>query len=331
MKKNNKMKTFFTLLAITVLVLNACKHTVEKSSKTIENSVRRKVSATRSIQGIMSKSNISTFNNLIKKQVEKVKFKDGTVREKVIANGVPCEWIIPIEVASQDILIYIHGGGFALGLTPGHLHMTANLANKMKIKALLVDYRLAPQFPFPAALEDCVAVYNWLLTQNISPNNIVIAGDSAGGNLTITTLLKLRELNIPFPAAAAVLSPAVNFAPNTNYKEGYKDPLLHTKAIKFFNVSYLGGEDPKNPLISPFFADLRGLPPILMHIGEDEILLDNAVILFNFAKEAGADVTYKVYPEMWHVWQLYPELSQTEQSLTEIADFLMSYLFQKNN
>jgi len=227
-------------------------------------------------------------------------------------------------------LLYIHGGGFVVGLTPGHLRMTAGLAGKMKLRALLIDYRLAPQYPFPAALEDCVAVYNWLLTRNISPDNIVIAGDSAGGNLTITTLLKLRELDIPFPAATAVLSPAVNFAPNANYEEGYRDPLLHPKAVKFFNVSYLGNEDPTNPLISPLYADLRGLPPILMHIGEDEMLRDNAVILFSSAKEAGADVTYKVYPGMWHVWQLYPELPQTEQSLNEIADFLMSYLLQNS-
>jgi len=325
--KNYIKMTAFLLMAIMTFFFTACSHTSNKSSpKKIEDNIRRKVSATRSLQAIINKSNIKTFNNLLRKQVDKVKFTDGTVREKVTANGVPCEWIIPAENESETVLLYFHGGGFVFGLTPEHIQMTANLAKKMKIKVLLVDYRLAPQYPFPYALEDCVNVYNWLLTQNISPNKIVFAGDSAGGNLTITTLLKLRELNIPLPAAVAALSPAVSFAPNNYDKEVYNDPLLHPKAIKFFNESYLNNQDPKNPLISPLFADLRGLPPILMHIGEDEMLRENAVSLFNSAKEAGANVTYKVFSGMWHIWQLYLELPQSEQSLNEIADFLTSYL-----
>jgi len=326
MRNGSKITAIIMFVATIAFVFTACSHVGDKSSsKSVENKARRRLSATRSIQGIISKSNVSMLNNQLKKQVDKYKFTDGTAREKIIANGVSCEWLIPAEIVSEDVLLYIHGGGFVMGITPGHLQMTANLAGKMKIRALMIDYRLAPQYPFPAALEDCITVYNWLLTQ-ISPNNIVIAGDSAGGNLAITTLLKLRELNIPFPVAVASLSPAVNLVPKANYKEGYKDPLLHPKAAEFFNVSYLGNEDPKNPLLSPFFADLSGLPPILMHIGEDEMLLDNAVLLFNSAKETGADVIYKVYSGMWHVWQLYPELSQTEQSLNEIADFLLSYL-----
>jgi len=328
--KNYKKMTAFLLALIMIFVFSACSHTSNKtSSNKIEDSARRKVAAIRSIQAIINKSNIKTLNNLLKKQVDKVKFTDGTIREKIIANGVPCEWIIPKENISKNVLLYIHGGGFVVDLTPQHIYMTANLAKKMKTKVLLVDYRLAPQYPFPYALEDCINVYNWLLTQNISPNNIVIAGDSAGGNLTITTLLKLRELNIPLPAAASALSPAVSFAPNHYDKEIYNDPLLHPKAIKFFNESYLNNQDPKNPLISPLFADLRGLPPILMHIGEDEMLRENAVLLFSSAKEAGANVTYKVFPGMWHIWQIYPELPQSEQSLTEIADFLMLYLEQE--
>jgi len=326
MKKNIKSATTFLLVAIITFIFAACAHTTEKSSEKIEENARRKVSATRSVQTVINKSNITNINNYLRKQVDKVKFTDGTVRKKVTVGDIPCEWLIPAETSSENVLLYIHGGGFVMASTPEHLKMAANLAKRMKIKALLIDYRLAPQYPFPAALEDCVTVYKWLLTQNISPNNIVIAGDSAGGNLTITTLLKLRELNIPLPAAASALSPAVNFVPNDYKEEVYKDPLLHPNAIEFFDVSYLNNQDPKNPLISPFYADLRGLPPILMHIGEDEMLRDNAVKLFSSAKEAGANVTYKVYPRMWHVWQMYPELPQTEQSLNEITDFLTSYL-----
>lgn len=312
--KNLSLVMCAMLVAVSTVFVG-CNH----SSKTVEDKVRGKLSTTRFMQRIMS---TTMTNNLLERQLKKFNFTDGTTRESIIANGVPCEWIIPAKITSENVLLYIHGGGFAIGLTPGHLQMAASLAEKMGIKVLMVDYRLSPKYPFPAALEDCVNVYNWLLTQNISPNNIVIAGDSAGGNLTITTLLKLKELNIPLPVAAATLSPVVNLVPKANYKEGYRDPLLHPKAVEYFNTSYTGAENPKNPLISPFFADLRGLPPILVHIAEDEALHDNAVNLFRSAKEAGANVIYEVYPKMWHVWQLYAELPQTAQSLNEIAEFL---------
>jgi acetyl esterase/lipase len=201
----------------------------------------------------------------------------------------------------------------------------------MKIRALMVDYRLAPEYPFPAALEDCVSVYKWVLAQGIPAKDIVIAGDSAGGNLTITSLMKLRELNIPLPAAAACLSPVVDLNPNANYREGYTDPLLPPKATKFYTASYVGNNDAKNSLISPLYGDLAGLPPLLTHVGEDEILCDNAVKLSMLAKEAGVDSSYKIYPKMWHVWQLFLKLPQAFQSLDEISYFLLSHLPKKGD
>jgi acetyl esterase/lipase len=305
--------------ALLVTAFTTCGQTAEKSSAKIEDKIRKGLSITRFLQKVISPP---LANKLLKKQVERLKFRDGTTRESVIANGVPCEWITPAETVADGVLLYIHGGGFVIGNTPGHLRLVANLAGKMKIRALMVDYRLAPQYPFPAALEDCVSVYNWLLSRDIPPQNIFIAGDSAGGNLTLTTLLKLREQNIPLPAAAACLSPAVNLVPNANYIEGYKDPILPSKSAEFYRTSYTGNEDPKNPFISPCFADLGGLPPILIHIGEDESLRVSADALFHSASEAGIDITYKVFPGMWHVWQLYAKLPQTDQSLGEVGEFL---------
>jgi len=293
------------------------------TANSLENKIRKSLWATRLFQTIFPPS---LSNKLLKIAVKRFHFSDGTSRESVLANGVPCEWITPKETSTNGVMIYIHGGGFVIGLTPNHFQMTGSLANKMKIKTLMIDYRLAPEHPFPSALEDCVSVYKWVLEQGVPAKNIVIAGDSAGGNLTITTLMKLRELNIPLPPAAACLSPVVDFSANANYKEGYKDPLLPAKAMRFYNKAYVGNNDANNTLISPLHGNFTGLPPMLMHIGEDEILRDSAVKLFMLAKEAGVNAEYKVYPKMWHVWQLYSKLPQTSQSMDEIADFLVSRL-----
>jgi acetyl esterase/lipase len=311
---NTGKKIFFGVMVIGLCI--SC-------SGTVEEKTRRGLKTTRFMQGIMKPS---FTNKMLEKQVKQFQFTDGTTRESIIADCVPCEWIIPQEVTTNGVLLFIHGGGFTIGLTPQHLQMTATLAGKMKTKALMIDYRLAPQHPFPAALEDCVTVYQWILSQGISPEDIVIAGDSAGGNLTITTLMKLRDMNIPLPAAAAPISPVVNLIPEANHIEGYRDPLLPPKSVNFYNASYVGNEDPKNPLISPLFGNFSGLPPLLVHIAEDEVLRDNAVQFCIAAQEAGANLTYVVYPRMWHVWQLYEKLPQTDQSLTEIANFLVSHL-----
>ena len=195
----------------------------------------------------------------------------------------------------------------------------------------MVDYRLAPEHPFPAALDDCVTAYRWLLKQGVSPRNIVVAGDSAGGNLTITTLMKLRGNGDPLlaaalPAAAACLSPVTDLSARDDLGNGFKDPLLPRKAMQFYARSYVGNQDAHDPLISPVFGDLRGLPPLLIHAGEDEILRDDAVRLTSRAQSADVDVRLEIYPRMWHVWQINLALPQATQSLDDIAQFLKAQL-----
>ena len=216
---------------------------------------------------------------LLKLIIPLVRLDPAVTRKSVSADGVPCEWIVPKKFESEEVLLYLHGGGFVFGQTPLHLHMGAWLAKRMRIRVLMVDYRLAPKYPFPAALEDCVNAYRWLLDQGISAGNTVIAGDSAGGNLTITTMMKLRENGIPLPAAAACLSPVTDLTDKGGSGGTFKDPLLPPKAVKFYTESYLGDNDPRNPLISPVFADLSGLPPLLVHVGEEEVLLPGALRL----------------------------------------------------
>jgi acetyl esterase/lipase len=240
--------------------------------------------------------------------------------------GVPCEWLTPQNSPPDQVLLYLHGGGFVYGLTPQHLEMVAYLAQKINIRALLVDYRLAPDHPFPAPLDDCVTVYRWLLKQGVSARNIVVAGDSAGGNLTITSLMKLRDSGDPLPAAAVCLSPVADFSDRGKPAKGFKDPLLPRRARGRYHKSYVAHHDARDPLISPVLGDWHGLPPLLVHVGEDEILRDDAVRIKELAKVAGVDVRLEIYPRMWHVWQIFLTLPQAVQSLDDIAQFLRSHL-----
>ena len=295
-------------------------------SYSIEERMRKGLILTRFIQSFIR---FVPTQKLLKGAVANVHLPDDIRRETVIADNVSCEWIIPSRASSGSVLIYIHGGGFVVGMTPGHIKMAAYLARKMSIRVLMVDYRLVPEYPYPAALEDCITVFQWIVKQGISESNIAIGGDSAGGNLTLTTLMKLRDSNLPLPIGAVCLSPVVSLVPDSNTNEGMKDPILPHKAVEYYNRSYVGQNDPLNPLISPLFGSLQGFPPLLFHIGEDEILKGNAVQLAKIAKNAGVDVRYEIYPRMWHVWQLNLKLPQAIESLDAIANFLSLRLQKK--
>ena len=263
---------------------------------------------------------------LLKQGMARVRLDADLTREVVSAHGVPGEWIVPKNNPSDQALLYLHGGGFVLGMTPPHLQMGAYLAQKMGMRILMIDYRVAPEYPFPAALDDCVTAYRWLLKQGFPAQNIVVAGDSAGGNLTITSLIKLRDNGNPLPAAAACLSPVTDLTNKDNPRPGFKDPLLPPKATRFYTESYVGHNDARDPLISPVFGNLRGLPPLLVHVGEEEILRDDALRIASLAKSADVDVRLEIYPRMWHVWQINLTLPQAIQSLDDIAQFLKAHL-----
>lgn len=263
---------------------------------------------------------------MLKQSMRRMRLDEDMQLERVSADGVTCAWLIPQGSSSDQVLLYLHGGGFVLGLSFPHFHMVGYLAKKMDLRALMVDYRLAPDYPFPAALDDCVAAYRWLLTQGIPPHNIVLAGDSSGGNLTITTMMKLRDSGLPLPTAAACLSPVTDFTNKGGPQEGFKDPILPARVIRFYHRSYLGNNDPHNPLASPVYGDLHGLPPLLVHAGEDELLCEDAERIVNLAKSAGVEARLEIYPRMWHVWQLFLNLPQAIQSLEDIAGFLGAHL-----
>ena len=263
---------------------------------------------------------------LLKQSMAHVRPDFNSVHEAVSVDGVPCVWIIPPDASKGKVLLYLHGGGFVYGLTPPHLKMGAYLAQKIKARILMVDYRVAPAHPFPAALDDCVTVYRWLLKKGISAQDIAVAGDSAGGNLTITSLLKLRDDGDPLPAAEVCLSPVTDLTNKSDSHQEIRDPLLPPKAVRFYNKAYVAHNNARNPLISPVFGDLRGFPPLLVHVGEDEILRDDAVRIASLAKSVRVDVRLEIYPRMWHVWQINLSLPQAIQSLDDIAHFLEVHL-----
>lgn len=245
-------------------------------------------------------------------------------RAETIA-GVPCEWQ-SVEGAKDDaVLLYFHGGGYVIGSVNTHHGLVSGFSGASGITGLSVDYRLAPEHPFPAAVEDAVAVYHALLEQGRDPAKIAIGGDSAGGGLSLALLLAARERGLPQPACAALLSPWSDLRIVAKAYESRKesDPMVRKDGISAMAAHYLGETDPTNPLASPILADLSGLAPMIIHVGDREVLLDDSVDLAARAQEAGVDVTLKVWPDMIHVFQaFYPMVEEARQSIAEMGAFI---------
>ena len=247
--------------------------------------------------------------------------------ERVNAPVAPAEWLRPPSAEPGRVVLYLHGGGYVIGSPRSHRHLAAAIAGAAGASALLLDYRLAPEHPFPAAVEDATAAYRWLLDQAIAPERIVIAGDSAGGGLTVATLLALREARVPLPAAGVCISPWVDLTcSGASYvTKADADPIVERSGVEEMARAYLGATPPRTPLASPLFADLRGLPPLLIHVGTDEVLLDDAVQLAERAKAAGVDATLEVYDRMIHVWHWFlPMLDEAQTAVEAIGRFVRS-------
>lgn len=243
---------------------------------------------------------------------------------------IRAEWITPNGVERDRAILYIHGGAFIACSAATHRPLVARLTLASRTPALSICYRLAPEHPFPAALEDCLAAYRWLLAKGFSPGSIVIGGDSAGGNLTLTTMLALRDAGDPLPAAGFCLSPVTDMTAQGGSRQSKlkSDPIFGslTDAGRLVEP-YWQGQDPRNPLISPMYADLRGLPPLLFHVGEDEILLDDSVLFAERARAAGVDARVVVWPGMWHVFQAFFMFApQAQESIEEIGRFIQEAL-----
>jgi monoterpene epsilon-lactone hydrolase len=245
--------------------------------------------------------------------------------DRITARGVPAEWLTVRGDDPRAAILYLHGGGYGIGSPRSHRHLAAAIAAAADAAALVPHYRLAPEHPFPAAVDDAVASYRWLLEKNVAPERLVIAGDSAGGGLTVATLLALRDGGLPKPAAGVCISPWVDLTCSLPSHTSRKavDPIVSREAVGKMAVAYLGGADATAPLASPLYADLRALPPLLIHVGDDEVLLDDSVQLAENARAAGVDVTLEVWPQMIHVWHwFFPMLDEGQQAIDRIGDFI---------
>ena len=202
---------------------------------------------------------------------------EDAVFEDIEADGVRAEWIDSLESSPSLVMMYLHGGGYIMGTTKMYHNMLVRLANAAGVRVLTVDYRLAPENKFPAALNDSIKAYKWLLSKGYEPNKIVIAGDSAGGGLTLATLLKIRSLGLGMPAAAVCVSPWTDLALTSKSLQANSkiDPVLDYNLLKYFADCCVGEEgDRCDPFVSPFYADLTGLPPLTVMVASDEVLLD---------------------------------------------------------
>jgi len=249
--------------------------------------------------------------------------------EAVPAGGVPSEWLVPAGARTDAAVLYLHGGGYVIGSPRSHRHVAAAVAAAAGIAALLPDYRLAPEHPFPAAVDDAVAAYGWLLDRGIAPGRIAVAGDSAGGGLTVATLLALRERGRPLPAAGVCISPWVDLTcSGASYAtRAAVDPMVTRDGVAEMARQYLAGADAKTPLASPLHADLAGLPPLLIQVGSDEVLLDDSTQLGAQARAAGVDAEVEVWPDMIHVWHWFlPMLDEAQRAVERIGEFVKGRL-----
>ncbi|MGK2914135.1 MAG: alpha/beta hydrolase [Porticoccaceae bacterium] len=248
-----------------------------------------------------------------------------TLVEAVDVDGIPAEWVSAPGVEQDRVLLYLHGGGYVIGSLDSHRGLVARLSKAANCRALALDYRLAPEHRYPAAVEDATKAYRWLLARGIAPGKLAIAGDSAGGGLTMATLVALRDAGDPLPAAAAPISPWVDLE---GTGESLKtrldvDPMVEPGGLFGMAKIYLGDADPRQPTASPLYADMAGLPPLLIQVGDLETLLDDSTRLAARAQAAGVDVTLEVWPEMVHVWQLFaPMLPEGREAIVRIGAFL---------
>jgi epsilon-lactone hydrolase len=247
------------------------------------------------------------------------------VRTSVNAGGVPAEWLDRPAVPTTNVLIYLHGGAYALGSMDTGRPLAALLGAAANARVLNVEYRIAPEHPCPAAVDDVVAAYRWVLEQGTTADHVAFVGDSAGGGLVVSSLVAIRESELPLPAAAVCLSPWSDLTLSTESLEtnAAKDPQISRETLAALAPHYLGNRDAKDPVASPVFADLRSLPPLLIQVGTDEVLLDDAIALGRAASQAGVDVTLETWDRMFHVWHFYaPRLEPASDALHHVGEWI---------
>jgi acetyl esterase/lipase len=243
-------------------------------------------------------------------------------------DGMHAEWIRPAEATTDRVVLYTHGGGYVSGNCEDHRMHVAKLVQSCGVPALLFDYRLAPEHPAPAAVEDTLAAYRWLLRKGIQSTNVAIAGESAGGGLCLASLAAIRDEGLPMPCAAVASSPWLDLTCTADsYVRNARKDISLLGSWEVWSRYYAGAADPRDPRISPIYADLRGLPPILIQVGTHEIMLDDCVSFVEKGREAGVDATAKVWDGMVHCFAFFsPMFPEAKAAMAEMGEFIRARL-----
>ena len=254
---------------------------------------------------------------------------EGVKSTPVDAGGIPAEWITARGSGDEQTIYWLHGGGYCIGSINTHRGLLARISAASRARAFAIDYRLAPEDPFPAAVEDAVSGYLWLLSTGVDPAQMIIGGDSAGGGLAAATLVALKEDGKPLPAAAVCISPWTDLAltGESLRSKAEADPMITNDGVTRVRDAYVGDANPSAPLVSPIYADLSRLPPMLIQVGENEVLLNDSTRLAERAEAGGVDVTLEVWPEMIHVWHFFAAmLPEGQQAIDRIGEWVRERL-----
>lgn len=250
--------------------------------------------------------------------------------EPVNVGGVSAEWIAAPNAATDRVLLYLHGGGYVMCSVSTHRDLIARLARAAGVIALGLDYRLAPEHPFPASVDETTSTYRWLISsRRVDPKCVIVVDDSAGGGLTLAMLVALRDAGDPLPAAAICLSPWADLEATGESMtvRADADPFMNREALHFMAQLYLGDTDPRTPLAAPLYADLHGLPPLLIQVGSSETLLDDSSRIATRAESSGVHVSLEIWEDMIHGWHIFaPFLPEGQPAIERIGTFIRSHI-----
>ncbi|KAA3663234.1 MAG: alpha/beta hydrolase [Calditrichaeota bacterium] len=271
---------------------------------------------------------VAKFRKGVDRATARMKMPEDVGYEALKIKDMSAEWIIPENPKEEKALLYIHGGGFISGSCKTHRMHVAKFAKGTRLKSLLFDYRLAPEYPFPAGLEDCVDAYNWLLDQGYKSKNIIVGGESAGGTLTLSLLLALKERGIRFPKAAFSISPVTDLRCKADsFAYNAKNDITPTGSWDVWMNLYIGDTDPTSPLLSPQFGNYAGLPPFLVCVGTHEIHLDDCINVAKRAEEHGVEVTLSKWDKMVHAFPIMaPLFPEAKEALNEICEYAVRHV-----
>lgn len=274
---------------------------------------------------IPPEASVEELRNGMERMTAMAPLADDITYEATDAGGVPAEWAVASGARPDHVVLYLHGGGYVIGSVRTHRQIAGNISRAAGARVLSLDYRLAPEHPHPAAVDDAAAAYRHLLDESIAPQRLAIAGDSAGGGLTAAALIALRDAALPLPAAGVMISPWLDLTQSgeSMVSKAGADPMVQREGLQKMADAYVAGADPRAATISPLFAELSGLPPLLVQVGTAETLLDDSTRFAERARTAGIAVDLEVWDDMIHVWHAFAlVLPEARQATERIGQFL---------